>query len=507
MLLLLVVVLAALLALLAVRLYRQAYERPPNFPPGPPRLPIWGSYWLLLLENYGFMHKATLSMARRYKTRLLGLYLGQFPTVVATSYEDVRAIMTRPEFASRPDIVHVRARAFGERLGIFFSDGQSWLEQKRFMLRNMRDYGFGRRYKSMEETLREEVEELVALGRGEWKDEKVMKDDYMLFPNALYSGIVNLLWMMMAGNRFSRDQYDELRAIAIASEKFVQNVDPLGGAVAQTPWLLHIAPESTGFPSVIRNSKILSDAIKKALGEHESTYSDDHQRDYIDRYIFEMRKLGRRKEFSFTEEQLQIVGADLLLAAPVTTTSVLTFAVRSLFHHPEIQTRCQKELDEVVGRDRLPTLDDRPDLPYTEAVIRETMRFNTLLPFALPHLAAEDTTLGGYDIPKNTIVLPNVYAAHHDKEMWGDPENFRPDRFLDEEGKMKKDMSLPFGAGKRLCPGETFSRQGMFVTFAALLQNFQMEPKDRSTLPPNDHIISGLSVTPGNMWVRLTPRF
>ncbi|GLH03092.1 Cytochrome P450 306a1, partial [Gryllus bimaculatus] len=436
---LVLVAVTVLLALLAAkRLYHQAYERPPNFPPGPPRLPIWGSYWLLLLENYHFMHKATLSMARRYNTSLLGLFLGQFPTVVATSYEHVRTILTRPEFAGRPDIIQVRARAFGERLGVFFSDGQPWLEQKRFMLRNMRDFGFGRRFPRMEETLHEEVGDLVALARGEWTDEVAMKDGCMKFPTALYPSFINVLWMMIAGQRFSRDQCDELRAIAEASNKFVQNLDQLGGAVAQTPWLAKIAPEATGLPQTVRTSKYITDYVKNALEDHERTYSENHLRDFIDRYIQEMRKLGPRKEFSFTE-----------------------------------------------------------------AIIRETLRFNTLVPSALPHQALEDTTLGGYDIPKHTIVICNLHAMHHDKELWGDPENFRPERFLDEHGKLKRDISLPFGAGKRLCAGETFARQGMFVVLAALLQNFNLEAKDRSSLPPIDHAINGLTLTSNNMWTAL----
>ncbi|KAK7793941.1 hypothetical protein R5R35_011867 [Gryllus longicercus] len=503
----LLVAATVLLALLAAkRLYHQAYERPPNFPPGPPRLPIWGSYWLLLLENYHFMHKATLSMARRYNTNLLGLFLGQFPTVVATSYEHVRTILTSKEFAARPDIIQVRARAFGERLGIFFSDGHPWLEQKRFMLRNMRDFGFGRRFQRMEEVLHEEVGDLVALARGEWTDEAAMKDGCMKFPTALYPSMINVLWMMIAGQRFPRDQYDVLRAIAEASNKFVQSVDQLGGAVAQTPWLANIAPEATGLPETVRNSKHLSDTVKNALEDHERTYSEDHLRDFIDRYIQEMRKLGTTKELSFSDKQLQLVAGDLLVAAPTTTSSTLTFAVRALLYHPEVQRRSQEELDRVVGRDRLPTLDDRFNLPYTEAIIRETLRYNTLLPLALPHLAAEDTTLGGYDIPKNTIVICNLHAVHHDKELWGDPQNFRPERFLDDHGKLKRDITLPFGTGKRLCPGETFSRQGMFVVLAALLQNFNLEPKDRSTLPPIDHAINGLSLTPNFMWVRMIPR-
>lgn len=89
-------------------------------------------------------------------------------------------------------------------------------------------------------------------------------------------------------------------------------------------------------------------------------------------------------------------------------------------------------------------------LPYLEAVIRETMRIETITPFGVIHKALKDTTLGGYNIPANTPIFTNLSAMHHDREMWGDPENFRPERFL-KDGKLCKDMSLPFGFGELIC--------------------------------------------------------
>lgn len=99
-------------------------------------------------------------------------------------------------------------------------------------------------------------------------------------------------------------------------------------------------------------------------------------------------------------------------------------------------------------------------MPYTEATLREIMRFETLVPMSVPHRAMKDTTLGGFYVPKDTIVIAGLYALHNDRKIWGDPENFRPERFLSDDGKLnlKKDLSLPFGAGRRLCAGETFAR-------------------------------------------------
>lgn len=116
-------------------------------------------------------------------------------------------------------------------------------------------------------------------------------------------------------------------------------------------------------------------------------------------------------------------------------------------------------------------------MPYTEATIRENMRYDTPLPSGIPHKLLKDAQLGGYDLPAGTVLVVGHYAMHMDKDLWGDPENFRPERFLDDiSGKvdLKKDITLPFGGGKRLCAGETFARNLTFLFVSAIYQNFKL---------------------------------
>lgn len=89
-------------------------------------------------------------------------------------------------------------------------------------------------------------------------------------------------------------------------------------------------------------------------------------------------------------------------------------------------------------------------LPYVEATLREVMRRQILNPLGLGHRTTEDTTLCGFDIPKDSFVLTNLWSLHMDEAVWGDPQNFRPERFLDEQGLLIKDQSMPFGAGNYL---------------------------------------------------------
>ena len=94
-------------------------------------------------------------------------------------------------------------------------------------------------------------------------------------------------------------------------------------------------------------------------------------------------------------------------------------------------------------------------MTYTEAVINETLRKSSNLPFGVPHAAVEDTTIGSFDVPKDTIIFSNLYAIHHCEETWGDPYEFRPERFLtpDESTLIKHETFVAFGLGKRMCPG------------------------------------------------------
>lgn len=145
-------------------------------------------------------------------------------------------------------------------------------------------------------------------------------------------------------------------------------------------------------------------------------------------------------------------------------------------------------------------------MPYTEAALREVMRLETLVPSSVPHRTMRDTTLAGYQIPKETMVQVGLFALHKDKDVWGDPENFRPERFL-EDGKLnlKKDFSLPFGAGRRLCAGETFARNTMFLCVAALLQNFNLKILN-GVLPRLDDTKCGIARMSRDFWIKLESR-
>lgn len=147
-------------------------------------------------------------------------------------------------------------------------------------------------------------------------------------------------------------------------------------------------------------------------------------------------------------------------------------------------------------------------MPYTEATLRESLRFDTLVPSSVVHRSMVDTKLGGFDIPKDTLVFASLHALHTSKELWKDPENFRPERFLNSKGQLclKYDKSLPFGGGRRLCAGETFARNTIFLCVTSLLQNFSLKSADPIKIPKLDDNSCGLAKLPNDFWVKFEAR-
>jgi len=135
-----------------------------------------------------------------------------------------------------------------------------------------------------------------------------------------------------------------------------------------------------------------------------------------------------------------------------TTVSIIYAYFLACCLHPEFQTKIQAEIDSVIGRDRLPSYDDRESLPYVEAVCKELFRWIPIVPLAVPHRAVEDDIHDGYLIPKGTLVIANVWKFLHDANLYKDPFAFNPDRFMGPNPE-RDPTDFCFGFGRRVCPG------------------------------------------------------
>ena len=141
--------------------------------------------------------------------------------------------------------------------------------------------------------------------------------------------------------------------------------------------------------------------------------------------------------------------------------------------HPEIQRSAQAEIDEVIGSYRLPKLTDRGLLPYIDALIKEILRWGTVSPIALPHSTATDDEIFGYKIPKDCVVIPNIWAMLHDDSVYPTPFTFDPARFMGEN-QQPDPRELAFGRGRRVCPGQHIAEASVFIQVASILATFDV---------------------------------
>lgn len=140
---------------------------------------------------------------------------------------------------------------------------------------------------------------------------------------------------------------------------------------------------------------------------------------------------------------------DLFQAGTETTSNTLAFGIIHLLHNEAVQSRVRDELDRIIGPTRLPNLNDRPHLPYMDAVICEIQRISTVAPLGIIHRCRETVKFREYIIPKNAMALVSLYSVQMDLTIWKDPTVFRPERFLNNRGEIvNHDSFFPFGLGK-----------------------------------------------------------
>ena len=166
----------------------------------------------------------------------------------------------------------------------------------------------------------------------------------------------------------------------------------------------------------------------------------------------------------------------LLLAGTDTSAVTIEWALAHLLNNPEVLKKAREELDTQIGEKRLVEESDVSKLPYLQGIISETLRLNPAAPMLVPHLTSNDCTISGYKIPRDTIVLVNAWAIHRDPNQWEEPTLFKPERHQKSESIDHHISKLiPFGVGRRACPGSGMAQRVVGLTLAALIQCYEWE--------------------------------
>lgn len=161
----------------------------------------------------------------------------------------------------------------------------------------------------------------------------------------------------------------------------------------------------------------------------------------------------------------------MISAGTDTSAATLEWAMSSLLNHPEILMKVRAEIDDKVGLDRLIDESDIVNLRYLQNTVSETLRLYPAVPLLLPHMSSDDCKVAGYDMPRGTILLVNAWAMHRDPKLWEEPERFKPERF-EKEGEIHK-LMIPFGIGRRACPGAGLAQRVVSLTLGTLVQCFE----------------------------------
>ncbi|KAG7189775.1 hypothetical protein KM043_017438 [Ampulex compressa] len=473
--------------------------KPSNFPPGPRWLPLIGCYPIFqrLRSKHGYVHLALQKLTQRYGP-ILGLKLGIQKLVVISSYDLVKKVLLQEEFNGRPDGFFFRLRALGKRRGVLFTDGPDWAHSRRFTMRHLRTFGLGQ--SAMTSQLTTEAKSLVDYLRRESEKGPVAMH------KAFDIAVINSLWCMFAGHRFEYEDEKLKKILELVDDAF-RMTNTMGGLMSQMPFLRFFIPELSGYNKLMRILQNMWSFLDEEIAAHEAELSGNSPKDLIEAFLLEISSRKDDAETSiFERENLLILCLDLFLAGSKTTTDTLSMTFLYLSLHPEWFTILQEELDRVVGRTRPPTLQDFSSLPMIEAFLTEVQRFLILAPLGVPHKTMNSITLNGYRIPRDTIVLLDFHSVHNDKAQWDRPEEFRPQRFLDENGQFcPNNANMPFGLGKRRCPGEALARSSLFLFFTYAIHYFHFEISPAHGKPDPEGY-DGFVISPKPYYLKLTPR-
>nr|QST15069.1 CYP370B2 protein [Diaphanosoma celebensis] len=474
-------------------------RRPHNFPPGPP-----GFFSLTTLRQVEepLIVKVMAKLSEQYGP-VVGLFLANRPFICISGYEAVRDVMLNPDLLGRPDSFVFRLRTKMLKTGILITDGDVWKEQRRFVMRHLRDFGFGK--SSMEGMILDGVQDVL-------NDlEFLIKssfDGHISLENLFTAAFVNITWALVAGKRIPRGD-PQLEKVVGAVSGFLRATS-VTGAISHFPFLRFIAPEWTGYNRLVKYINIFRSYIEEVVEEHRRAGRiGDEVRDFIDVYLNKLDSERNNAQTNFTEEQMMGIIMDLFTAGIETTSSFLGFALIYMILNPDVQTKVQEEIDSVL-HGNLPSLANLTSLPYTEATLMEIQRLGIVAPIPVPHVAMENTTFQGFNIPKGTMIFVNLWSVFMDPALWADPLLFRPERHLDDRGRaVKSEYLVTFGIGKRVCLGESLAKSAIFLFFVTLMQRFRFAmPKNTSepNLIPSPEPIPGLTFGPKPCIARISQR-
>ncbi|XP_022768843.1 cytochrome P450 CYP82D47-like [Durio zibethinus] len=444
--------------------------------------------------------------------------LGIKPALVISSWEIAKECFTTNDkaFVNRPRSLAAELLGYNYAMFGFSPYGPYWRHVRKIatleLLSNHRLEKLKHIRESEIRTFIKQLYELVVKGgRNNNSSEKVVVE----MKKSFWTLNINTVFKMVIGKRYSEVENSHGKEENERRRKAVRALFELTGTftVADSLPFLRWLDLGGHEKAMKKTAKELDQLLEECLEEHKQKINSSGKMD------------GEHDNFMDMMLSLLVDAADLssydadtinkatcmaiILGGTDTTTVTITWAISLLLNHRDILKKAQHELDTYVGKDRLVQESDIKNLVYLQAVVEETMRLYPAAPLSVPHESIEDCITGGYYIPAGTRLLINLSKLQRDPKVWSNPDEFQPERFLtthkDVDVRGQNYELIPFGSGRRICPGISFAVQVLQLSLVNLLQAFEITtPLDQPVDMVGGAGLTNLKATP--LEVILTPR-
>ncbi|XP_020266928.1 3,9-dihydroxypterocarpan 6A-monooxygenase-like [Asparagus officinalis] len=456
----------------------------------PPGLPILGHLHLLGPLPHQELHKLSL----RYGP-LISLRLGSHPCVVASSPEIAKEFLKTHEisFCDRPQLRAASYLSYGSADFLFSPYNSYWRMKKIYMTQLLG----GQTLEQLLPVRRQEITRLVkTLFEKSDKGEEVNMSAELV---KLTNNVISRMAMSRTCSEGDSDA-EEVR-------KIVQQATELVGKFNLADYIglcknLDLQGFDKRMEDVLKRfDTLLEGVLKEKEGERrkEVRTAEGRAKDLLD-IMLDIADDGNA-EMKLTRKNIKAFIQDVFVAGTDTSAITIEWALAELINHPTILQKARDEIDAVIGINRLVKESDIPNLPYLQAIVKETLRLHPTGPVILRE-STEDCKINGYDIPARTRLFVNVWAIGRDPNHWAKPFEFKPERFIENDKRVdvrgQHFHFLPFGSGRRGCPGTSLALQVIQPMLGSMIQCFDWKVK-------NGHGIVDMTELPGLTLPRAQP--
>ncbi|XP_019155006.1 PREDICTED: cytochrome P450 81E8-like [Ipomoea nil] len=435
------------------RLSRKTYH---NLPPTPfPKLPIIGHLHLIKLPLQRSLHQISLKYGP-----IFTLQLGVRRVVVVSSPSAVEECFTKNDvvLADRPRSTASNYLSYNYTTLISSPYGDHWRNLRRICALEIFSTSRLNSFKSVrQDEVKILLQKLVQTSRhGFGTVDLKSKFSELSF---------NIILRMTSGKRYFGVDEDDKEAMEF--RELIKEAFMSGGEVLDSlPFLRWI-----GYKNVEKNMKKLSERLDSFLQGLVDEHRHDKSRNSM---IDHLLSLQESQPEYYTDEIIKGLMMVMLLGGTDTSAVTMEWAMAILLNHPRVMDKARVEIDNLVGQERAIEEEDLPKLKYLQNIILETFRLFSSAPLLVPHCSSDDCKIGGYDIPRGTMLLVNAWAIHRDPKLWDDPTSFKPERF-DNGDEVESTKLLPFGMGRRSCPGSGLAQRVVGLALGSLIQCFEWQ--------------------------------